>query len=138
MVPVTATRYCINALKLPTVINWYPWYDSGKVSFFTSERLFSNCSRDVGVSSCFFCNIGWRVEPSIQGADICNCKRIRTRGSSPSSKASFYSFQIIFGEQADAKIRSIIKFCTFSLMNKASKGQEDCSDHIWEKQKHSS
>ncbi|KAH7547926.1 hypothetical protein JRO89_XS14G0040300 [Xanthoceras sorbifolium] len=31
VVPVTATRYSIDALKLPTVINWYPWYDNGKV-----------------------------------------------------------------------------------------------------------
>lgn len=32
VVPVTATRHTINALKLPTVTNWYPWYDNGKVS----------------------------------------------------------------------------------------------------------
>ncbi|KAG6763564.1 hypothetical protein POTOM_030989 [Populus tomentosa] len=25
VVPVTATRYSIDALKLPTIINWYPW-----------------------------------------------------------------------------------------------------------------
>ncbi|XP_031091558.1 serine carboxypeptidase-like 27 [Ipomoea triloba] len=31
VVPVTATRYSIDALKLPTVANWYPWYDNGKV-----------------------------------------------------------------------------------------------------------
>ncbi|KAI5393569.1 Serine carboxypeptidase-like 27 [Lathyrus oleraceus] len=31
IVPLTATRYSINALKLPTIVNWYPWYDSGKV-----------------------------------------------------------------------------------------------------------
>ncbi|XP_072975427.1 serine carboxypeptidase-like 27 [Typha angustifolia] len=31
VVPVTATRYSIDALKLPTIINWYPWYDKGKV-----------------------------------------------------------------------------------------------------------
>ncbi|XP_031484692.1 serine carboxypeptidase-like 27 isoform X1 [Nymphaea colorata] len=31
VVPVTATRYSIDALKLPTVTNWYPWYDNGKV-----------------------------------------------------------------------------------------------------------
>ncbi|XP_010547376.1 PREDICTED: serine carboxypeptidase-like 27 [Tarenaya hassleriana] len=31
VVPVTATRYSINALKLPTITNWYPWYDQGKV-----------------------------------------------------------------------------------------------------------
>ncbi|WCJ19365.1 serine carboxypeptidase-like 27 [Euphorbia peplus] len=31
VVPVTATRYSIDALKLPTVTNWYPWYDQGKV-----------------------------------------------------------------------------------------------------------
>ncbi|XP_057979550.1 serine carboxypeptidase-like 27 [Malania oleifera] len=31
VVPVTATRYSINALKLPTVVNWYPWNDDGKV-----------------------------------------------------------------------------------------------------------
>ena len=32
VVPVTATRYSIDALKLPTITNWYPWYDNGKVS----------------------------------------------------------------------------------------------------------
>ncbi|KAL5711404.1 Serine carboxypeptidase-like 27 [Ranunculus cassubicifolius] len=31
VVPLTATRYSIDALKLPTLINWYPWYDNGKV-----------------------------------------------------------------------------------------------------------
>ncbi|OVA18111.1 Peptidase S10 [Macleaya cordata] len=31
VVPVTATRYSIDALKLPTLVNWYPWYDNGKV-----------------------------------------------------------------------------------------------------------
>lgn len=31
VVPFTATRYSIDALKLPTIINWYPWYDNGKV-----------------------------------------------------------------------------------------------------------
>ena len=32
VVPITATRYSIDALKLPTVTNWYPWYDNGRVS----------------------------------------------------------------------------------------------------------
>uniref|UniRef100_A0A5B6ZE46 Carboxypeptidase n=1 Tax=Davidia involucrata TaxID=16924 RepID=A0A5B6ZE46_DAVIN len=31
VVPVTATRYSIDALKLPTLTNWYPWYDNKKV-----------------------------------------------------------------------------------------------------------
>ncbi|KAI4346355.1 hypothetical protein L6164_007257 [Bauhinia variegata] len=31
VVPVTATRYSIDALKLTTIVNWYPWYDNGKV-----------------------------------------------------------------------------------------------------------
>ncbi|KAI3458991.1 hypothetical protein Pfo_015654 [Paulownia fortunei] len=31
VVPVTATRYSIDALKLPTVTKWYPWYDNRKV-----------------------------------------------------------------------------------------------------------
>ncbi|XP_074366226.1 serine carboxypeptidase-like 27 [Apium graveolens] len=31
VVPLTATRYSIDALKLPTVTNWSPWYDNGKV-----------------------------------------------------------------------------------------------------------
>ncbi|KAE9464174.1 hypothetical protein C3L33_03918, partial [Rhododendron williamsianum] len=30
VVPLTATRYSIDALKLPTITNWYPWYDNGK------------------------------------------------------------------------------------------------------------
>ncbi|XP_004968265.1 serine carboxypeptidase II-1 [Setaria italica] len=31
VVPLTATRYSIDALSLPTVTNWYPWYDNGEV-----------------------------------------------------------------------------------------------------------
>ncbi|OWM70172.1 hypothetical protein CDL15_Pgr026022 [Punica granatum] len=31
VVPLTASRYSIDALKLPTLTNWYPWYDNGKV-----------------------------------------------------------------------------------------------------------
>ncbi|XWS66142.1 hypothetical protein CRYUN_Cryun05aG0174600 [Craigia yunnanensis] len=31
VVPVTATRYSIDALKLPTINSWNPWYDNGKV-----------------------------------------------------------------------------------------------------------
>ncbi|AES62198.1 putative carboxypeptidase D [Medicago truncatula] len=31
VIPLTATRYSIGALKLPTIMNWYPWYDNGKV-----------------------------------------------------------------------------------------------------------
>ncbi|XP_038988960.1 serine carboxypeptidase II-1-like [Phoenix dactylifera] len=35
VVPVTATRYSIDALNLSTVISWYPWYDNGKVGGWT-------------------------------------------------------------------------------------------------------
>ncbi|CAJ1947734.1 unnamed protein product, partial [Sphenostylis stenocarpa] len=31
VVPVTATRYSIASLNLPTITNWYPWYDNGEV-----------------------------------------------------------------------------------------------------------
>ncbi|TVU18524.1 hypothetical protein EJB05_34629, partial [Eragrostis curvula] len=31
IIPLTATRYSINALGLPTTTNWYPWYDNGQV-----------------------------------------------------------------------------------------------------------
>ncbi|CAN8260069.1 unnamed protein product [Cochlearia groenlandica] len=31
VVPITGTRYSIDALKLATITNWYPWYDNGKV-----------------------------------------------------------------------------------------------------------
>lgn len=49
VVPVTATRYSIDALKLPTITNWSPWYDNGKVSdiymsmLFTTRNLNCNC-----------------------------------------------------------------------------------------------
>lgn len=57
MVPVTATRYSIDALKLPTIINWYPWYDSGKVgaSSMSNKRSHvtdTNCVNSVII---FFC-----------------------------------------------------------------------------------
>ena len=31
VIPVTSTRYSINALKLPTVSPWRAWYDDGQV-----------------------------------------------------------------------------------------------------------
>jgi len=31
VVPLTATRYSINALGLPTAVSWYPWYDVQEV-----------------------------------------------------------------------------------------------------------
>ncbi|KAK7270354.1 hypothetical protein RIF29_23433 [Crotalaria pallida] len=31
VVPLSATRYAINALQLPTIVNWYAWYDNDKV-----------------------------------------------------------------------------------------------------------
>jgi hypothetical protein len=32
VVPLTGTRYSIDALYLPTVTNWYPWYQEEEVS----------------------------------------------------------------------------------------------------------
>ncbi|XP_040965866.1 serine carboxypeptidase-like 27 isoform X2 [Gossypium hirsutum] len=37
VVPVTATRYSIDALKLPTINKWHPWYDNGKVGGWSQE-----------------------------------------------------------------------------------------------------
>ncbi|CAI8587441.1 unnamed protein product [Vicia faba] len=37
VVPVTSTRYSINALKLPTVSPWRAWYDDGEVGGWTQE-----------------------------------------------------------------------------------------------------
>jgi serine carboxypeptidase-like clade II len=39
VIPVTSTRYTINALKLPTVSPWRAWYDDGEV---TSTRYTIN------------------------------------------------------------------------------------------------
>ncbi|XP_016200437.1 serine carboxypeptidase-like 29 isoform X2 [Arachis ipaensis] len=37
VLPVTSTRYSIDALKLPTVSPWRPWYDEGQVGGWTQE-----------------------------------------------------------------------------------------------------
>ncbi|KAH9613490.1 hypothetical protein KSS87_017859 [Heliosperma pusillum] len=37
VIPVTSTRYTIDALKLPTVKNWHAWYDEGQVGGWTQE-----------------------------------------------------------------------------------------------------
>ncbi|XP_020204826.1 serine carboxypeptidase II-2 [Cajanus cajan] len=37
VIPVTSTRYSINALKLPTVSPWRAWYDDGVVGGWTQE-----------------------------------------------------------------------------------------------------
>eukprot|EP01018_Ginkgo_biloba_P005827 Gb_35188 [translate_table: standard] len=35
VIPVTSTRYSINALRLPTITHWHPWYDNGQVGGWT-------------------------------------------------------------------------------------------------------
>lgn len=37
VIPVTSTRYSVNALKLRTVTQWHPWYDDGQVGGWTQE-----------------------------------------------------------------------------------------------------
>ncbi|KAK3189636.1 hypothetical protein Dsin_029197 [Dipteronia sinensis] len=37
VIPVTSTRYSIDALKLPTVRPWHAWYDDGQVGGWTQE-----------------------------------------------------------------------------------------------------
>ncbi|KAE8705937.1 Serine carboxypeptidase-like 29 [Hibiscus syriacus] len=37
VIPITSTRYSIDALKLPTVSPWRPWYDDGQVGGWTQE-----------------------------------------------------------------------------------------------------
>ncbi|KAI4335518.1 hypothetical protein L6164_014156 [Bauhinia variegata] len=37
VLPVTSTRYSIDALELPTVSPWRPWYDDGQVGGWTQE-----------------------------------------------------------------------------------------------------
>lgn len=37
VIPVTSTRYSIDALKLPTTTPWHPWYDDGQVGGWTQE-----------------------------------------------------------------------------------------------------
>ncbi|MCH94909.1 serine carboxypeptidase II-2, partial [Trifolium medium] len=37
VLPVTSTRYSIDALKLPTVSPWRAWYDDGEVGGWTQE-----------------------------------------------------------------------------------------------------
>ncbi|CAO2841604.1 unnamed protein product [Amaranthus hypochondriacus] len=37
VIPVTSTRYNLNALKLPTVKPWRPWYEDGQVGGWTQE-----------------------------------------------------------------------------------------------------
>lgn len=32
VIPITSTRYYIDALKLPTISPWRPWYEDGEVS----------------------------------------------------------------------------------------------------------
>ncbi|CAK7338144.1 unnamed protein product [Dovyalis caffra] len=37
IIPITSTRYSIDALKLPTVKPWHAWYDDGQVGGWTQE-----------------------------------------------------------------------------------------------------
>ncbi|KAK8695284.1 hypothetical protein V6N13_000450 [Hibiscus sabdariffa] len=37
VIPITSTRYSIDALKLPTKTPWRPWYDDGQVGGWTQE-----------------------------------------------------------------------------------------------------
>lgn len=56
VVPLTATRYSIGALKLKTLKNWYPWYYDGKVRHKNPFYYATTCScallRCFGTISC--------------------------------------------------------------------------------------
>lgn len=63
VVPVTATRYSIDALKLPTVSKWYPWYDNGKVSSKPDHTIWccSQIPQNQSYSDHFFFFFGFSV-----------------------------------------------------------------------------
>jgi hypothetical protein len=44
IIPVTATRYSIDALKLPTLRPWHAWYDDGQVNKVKITIFFSKLS----------------------------------------------------------------------------------------------
>lgn len=56
VVPLTATRYSIDALHLPTLTNWYPWYDNEEVS---QSNYYGNTSSFV--TSIVFHNYNYHV-----------------------------------------------------------------------------
>lgn len=47
VIPVTSTRYSIDALKLKTASPWRPWYDNGQVSDFITPFFLVQYSIDI-------------------------------------------------------------------------------------------
>lgn len=51
VVPVTSTRYSIEAMNLPIVKPWHPWYDHQQVHCYTRPHIliffFLVCSHDT-------------------------------------------------------------------------------------------
>lgn len=116
VVPVSATRRSLDALKLPTITNWHPWYDNKKVfpPFSFHHFKVSKVTRSFFYHFCCWWKKGWWMEPSIQGTYICNHKWSWTWGTTSSAKTSFYTFQSISGKQGNAELNlqlssSIIK-----------------------------
>jgi hypothetical protein len=69
VVPITATRYSIDALKLPTLVNWYPWYDHGKVSYKSIDSIKQILEQNKYYKLILVANssdvAGWRLESSL-------------------------------------------------------------------------
>lgn len=109
VVPVTATRYSIDALNLPTLSKWYPWYDNKKVRLVSQTRAFKHkaASKFVEFHHILmplfaFVNIGWWMEPNIRWIDSRDNHRSRAWGALASPTTSLHPLQIVPREQGNA------------------------------------
>jgi hypothetical protein len=107
VVPVTATRYSISALKLPTLMNWYPWYDHGKVGLLKGlslNRENSGWERTIFslILSTPLCFAGWGLESGLQRTNPRDRSRCRAWGASAPASTSVNNIQTFFEGHTNA------------------------------------
>jgi len=85
VVPVTATRFSLSHLNLTVKTRWYPWYSGDQVMHKVSHEssfwlLFKFDFSYYFIAESTYSSAydtGWRMDRSLQGANLCNCERSR-------------------------------------------------------------
>jgi hypothetical protein len=89
------------------VINWYPWYDNGKVGSIKGSLNWQNSGRETNVFSIiwsFYLRFaGWRLESGLQRTNPRHRSRCRAWGTSAPASTSTNTIQTFLEGHTNAK-----------------------------------
>lgn len=134
VIPVTSTRYSIDALKLPTVSPYRAWYDDGQVSFLCPRHpliLITTTVVSLLVTEpsiiCCLGKTGRRMDARIWRTDFRVSERSRPWSSPSQTEASLNTHPDVLIRQLHAKAWTSEWFVVLALLRRWKKAP------LWDK-----